>query len=310
MVCVMVVEDEADIREMLVEVLIDEGFEIVEAATADAAIELLQPERVRLVLSDINLPGTLDGIALAKAARERSPSIPVIFISGRPAKLEDARVIGDPVAFLQKPFSLTRLVADVQRLAINATSVGPRVRTGGRDVRRIAVVDGETLAFNFVREAMIPLGAQVLCAANGTEGAKLLASSTFDLALIDAVLHDLSGFEVAAVAANANIPALMMSGHPDAAENCESFGFPYVTKPFEIEALRRETGTVLEDRNAAIQRTKEAVAKMQEATKRLKDEIAVTARLVMERREIMGDVDSSSRQVPMPAGKMPPNDDV
>jgi DNA-binding response OmpR family regulator len=284
-VCVMIVEDEADIREMLVEVLTDEGFDTVEAATADAAIKLLQLERVRLVLSDINLPGTLDGIALAKAARERSPSIPVIFISGRPAKLVDARVIGDPVAFLQKPFSLTRLVADVQRLAaINATSVGPRVRTGGRDVPRIAVVDGETLAFNFVTEAMIPLGAQVLCAANGTEGAKLLASNTFDLALIDAVLHDLSGFEVAAVAANANIPALMMSGHPDAAENCESFGFPYVTKPFEIEALRRETAKVLEDRDAAIQRTKEAVAKMQEATKRLKDEIAVTARLVMERR--------------------------
>jgi len=117
MVCVIVVEDESDIREMLVEVLSDKGFEIIAAATADAAIPLLQLERVRLIVTDINLPGTLDGIALAKAARERSPSIPVIFISGRPAKLIDARVMGDPVSFLQKPFSLTHLVADVQRLA-------------------------------------------------------------------------------------------------------------------------------------------------------------------------------------------------
>ena len=103
MVRVMVVEDEPGIREFLAEVLADEGFETVEAATADDAVPLLEDDRVRVLLTDINLPGNLDGIGLARVARNRSPRIPVVFISGRPEKLEDARVIGDPVVFIQNP---------------------------------------------------------------------------------------------------------------------------------------------------------------------------------------------------------------
>jgi CheY-like chemotaxis protein len=118
MSCIMVVEDEHDIREVLVEVLSDEGFNIVEAETADAALPLLHREGIRLIVTDINLPGSIDGIALAKAARERLPSIPIVFISGRPGKLHDARVVGDPSVFLQKPFSLQGLVSDVQRLVV------------------------------------------------------------------------------------------------------------------------------------------------------------------------------------------------
>ena len=62
MTCILVVEDETEIREMLVEVLRNEGFQIVEAATADAAIELLDIASLRLVVTDINLPGRRDGI--------------------------------------------------------------------------------------------------------------------------------------------------------------------------------------------------------------------------------------------------------
>jgi DNA-binding response OmpR family regulator len=118
MACIMVVEDEYDVREVLIDVLTDEGFEILEAETADAALPLLLQEGVRLIVTDINLPGSIDGIALAKAARERLPSIPIVFISGRPGKLSDARVVGDPSVFLQKPFSLRMFVSDVQRLVV------------------------------------------------------------------------------------------------------------------------------------------------------------------------------------------------
>jgi DNA-binding response OmpR family regulator len=117
MTCILVVEDEGDIREMLVEVIRDAGFEIVEAATADAAVRLLEFHGLQLIVTDINLPGRLDGIDLAVAARQVHPGIPVIFISGRPAKLEDAHVLSTPTAFLQKPFSFTTLVGNIHRLA-------------------------------------------------------------------------------------------------------------------------------------------------------------------------------------------------
>jgi len=118
MVCVMVVEDENDVREILVDVLTDAGFEIVEAATADVAVALLQQDDIRLIVTDIDMPGLLDGIALAKAARQWCPTIPVVFISGRPARLEEAKSTVDPAEFFSKPFRLAKLVADVERLTV------------------------------------------------------------------------------------------------------------------------------------------------------------------------------------------------
>jgi DNA-binding response OmpR family regulator len=112
--CVIVVEDEEEIRNFLVEVLNDAGFDTVDAETGDAAAQLLGQEDVRLVVTDIDLPGGLDGIALAAVARQRYPGIPVIFISGQPAKLLDAWALEDPAAFLPKPFSYRMLVTAVQ----------------------------------------------------------------------------------------------------------------------------------------------------------------------------------------------------
>jgi CheY-like chemotaxis protein len=114
---IMVVEDERDIREMLGEALRDAGYEVVEAATAEAAVQMLGSENLRLIVTDINLPGRLNGIDLAVAARQFHPDIPVIFVSGRPANLLAAHVVGNPVAFLQKPFSFPTLIEHVRRLA-------------------------------------------------------------------------------------------------------------------------------------------------------------------------------------------------
>jgi CheY-like chemotaxis protein len=123
MTAILVVEDEGDIREMLVEVLRDEGFQIVEAGSADAAMELLGLVSLRLIVTDINLPGQNDGIDLALAARRACPGIPVVFISGRPAKLAEAHTLSDPAAFLLKPFRFEALIGEVERLA--AATVNP-----------------------------------------------------------------------------------------------------------------------------------------------------------------------------------------
>ncbi len=113
---IIVVEDEFLIRTLLVEALSEEGFKTFEAASGDAAVPLLMNEDVQLIVTDINLPGSLDGIGVAQAARDHKPGIPVVFISGRPENLADARVLDHPAVFLQKPFALARLLNDVRRL--------------------------------------------------------------------------------------------------------------------------------------------------------------------------------------------------
>lgn len=120
MVCVLVVEDENSIREVLVEFISDAGYQILEAPSADIALGLVIDPAVRLLITDINLPGRNDGIDLARAARSAHPGIPVVFISGRASKLAEAGALADPVAFLQKPFSVAELVRTVDRMAVPA----------------------------------------------------------------------------------------------------------------------------------------------------------------------------------------------
>ncbi len=82
---VLVVEDEFLIRLTLAEILSDEGYIVLEAESGDAALQVLQaaPE-IAILLTDIQLPGSIDGRALARQARQARPDLPVIFMTGRP----------------------------------------------------------------------------------------------------------------------------------------------------------------------------------------------------------------------------------
>lgn len=105
-------------------------------------------------------------------------------------------------------------------------------------------------------------GCDVHCALDGHVGRALLQTRRFDLALIDGLMPGVPGLVLTAVAANRNIPALMMSGHPDEAMKYDRFGFPYLSKPFGLEALAREVEKVMADKAEAVRRVREAVALM------------------------------------------------
>ncbi len=87
---VLVVEDEFLIRMTLSEILADEGYSVLEAGSGDEALTLLRGEpAIAILLTDIQLPGSLDGHALARAARAALPQLPVVFMTGRPPSAED-----------------------------------------------------------------------------------------------------------------------------------------------------------------------------------------------------------------------------
>jgi CheY-like chemotaxis protein len=105
---VLVVEDEILIAEMVRETLTDYGFEVHAVANAAEALHYLSDNPfVDVMFTDINLPGELDGAALAERARDIKPSLPVVFASGRWGLLEKLRDFPNSVV-LHKPYSLTR----------------------------------------------------------------------------------------------------------------------------------------------------------------------------------------------------------
>ena len=128
---------------------------------------------------------------------------------------------------------------------------------------QIAVIDDETLICDLVAEALSDQGFEVHCAQTRDDGAALLTSGPFAMALIDAKLPDGSGLSLVLIAANTNTPTVVISGHPDAAEQCEKFGFPFISKPFGIDTLCRETARILANKEGALQRVWCAIGKLE-----------------------------------------------
>ena len=78
-------EDEFLIRLTLTEVLADEGYEVLEAETGEQAVDLFDGDpAIAVLLTDMQLPGRLDGRGLVDHVRRSRPTLPVIFMTGRP----------------------------------------------------------------------------------------------------------------------------------------------------------------------------------------------------------------------------------
>jgi CheY-like chemotaxis protein len=81
---VLVVEDETLVRLFASDFLDEAGFKVFEAVNADEALAVLQARPdVQAIVTDIEMPGAMNGIALAKAVRERWPGVRIVIISGR-----------------------------------------------------------------------------------------------------------------------------------------------------------------------------------------------------------------------------------
>src|SRR5712671_1839086 len=101
---VLVVEDEPLLRMNAVEMIEDAGFEAFEAADGDEAIEILEgrPD-IKVIFTDIQIPGSMDGLKLARAVRGRWPPIKIITTSGQ--RIIEEIDLPEGGRFLPKPYS-------------------------------------------------------------------------------------------------------------------------------------------------------------------------------------------------------------
>lgn len=107
----LVVDDDADVRLMMADYLRDLSFEITEAGSAPEALEKFSQDKFDLIITDIVMPGALDGVGLARAIKESNPDLPVILVSGFNSAEGDLSASGWKI--LKKPFELERLGAAV-----------------------------------------------------------------------------------------------------------------------------------------------------------------------------------------------------
>jgi two-component system, response regulator PdtaR len=107
---VLVVEDEPLVRIFACEILTDAGYLVVEASTADEALQLLDAG-IAAVVTDIEMPGSIDGLQLARRIETQWPTIGVVIVSGR--RLPNPDELPHRALFLAKPYSTEHLIDTV-----------------------------------------------------------------------------------------------------------------------------------------------------------------------------------------------------
>jgi CheY-like chemotaxis protein len=116
MTVVLVVEDDAVIRMDTVSMIADAGFEVIEATNADEAIVLLETRGdISVVFTDIEMPGSMNGLRLAFAVRDHWPPVAIIIASGRIRPQPDE--MPSDAAFLRKPYSEASVLVAVRQAA-------------------------------------------------------------------------------------------------------------------------------------------------------------------------------------------------
>ena len=134
---ILVLEDEATIRDFIVINLKRAGYDIVEAATGEEALSIIEskPSGFALYLLDINLPG-IDGFAVCRSIRERSTDAGVIMLSARSQEID--RVSGLMLGaddYITKPFSPSELGARVDALYRRVSGKFERSERAGEDFK-------------------------------------------------------------------------------------------------------------------------------------------------------------------------------
>jgi two-component system nitrogen regulation response regulator NtrX len=174
-----VVDDEADIRDLVSGVLEDEGYSVRTAADSTAALDAIDDRRPSMVLLDVWLQGSrLDGLQLLQEIKRRDATLPVLVISGH-GNLDTAvaAVREGAVDFIEKPFEAERLVYLVDR-ATETDALRRENATLRKQFGQDEQLNGSSVAINTVRATLkrvAPTGSRVLITGPGGVGKEIAA---------------------------------------------------------------------------------------------------------------------------------------
>ena len=176
---ILIVEDEADIRELVSGLLQDEGYEAREAANSDQALTEIETRRPSLILLDIWLQGsTLDGLGILKSVKRDHPDLPVLMMSGHGTVETAVQAIKDGAYdFIQKPFKMDHLLLTVER-ALEAGNLRREVQELRAQTGRNDEMLGNSVAIreiNQVLERVGPSNSRVLITGPSGSGKEIAA---------------------------------------------------------------------------------------------------------------------------------------
>ncbi|HEY3636505.1 MAG TPA: response regulator [Rhizomicrobium sp.] len=245
---ILVVEDDEDVRETVVSMMSELGYNVLKAKDADNALAILESGvHIDLLFTDVIMPGKLRSPELARKARERIPGIRVLFTSGY---TENAIVHGgrldEGVDLLSKPYSREKLARKLRHALQNKAQLeiaGTRTLDSKSSLKgkplRVLLVEDEVLIRMSTAEMLADLGHTVIEAGNAEEALTLVGEQDVDLLLTDIGLPQVSGTELAQEIRKSrpDIVVVFASGYGRPAEEGGMEGAVVLPKPFSDREL-------------------------------------------------------------------------
>jgi len=204
---VLVVEDDEDVRSIVVETLTDLGYRVLTAKDAQAGLNVIESGMaIDVIFTDVVMPGPLKSSEMARRAKERLPNVAVLFTSGY---TENSIVHGgrlDPgVELLSKPYTrealarrLRHVIANQKQQAVTTPSSSPqRPSVLALQSPRILLVEDDFLIRSNTAEMLIDMGHDITEASDGAEAIDFLKANEIDILITDIGLPDINGVELA-----------------------------------------------------------------------------------------------------------------
>jgi CheY-like chemotaxis protein len=235
---ILVVDDEADIRDIVKTYLLEEGYEVLEAENGHEAIMKVQKEMPDLVVLDIMMPG-INGFEVAKHLKDdpNTQDIPIIILS---VLAQDSQYRQGILDYISKPFRQEELIATVRKIFDKVDGKAAR--------KHVLVVDDDPDIVDIISICLKENNINPEKAYNGLEALEKIKEKKPDLVLLDINMPGMNGFDVIkkikSSAAFCDIPIVVLTG-THISELDKKHGLTlgvakYLTKPFSADDLVRE----------------------------------------------------------------------
>lgn len=252
---VLIADDDADVREVLVESFRDAGFDVLQAANGLEALLCVKRDRPDAVVLDLMMP-RLGGVEALKRIHAFNPGIRALVVTGAiDSELHRQATLAGAAGVFAKPVSAATLVA---ALAGPAPSPAPQRAAptpalgapSGAPTNRVLVVDDNPEVRAMLEDVLTSLGYATRTAADGATAVRAVLTEAPDVVLLDVYMPGLSGVgalpTIVALAPNAKVIMISGAANEDVLKRSLAFGaHDYVTKPFEISSLSRALETAL-----------------------------------------------------------------
>lgn len=205
---VLVVEDDEEVRSIVVETLSDLGYSVLTAKDAQAGLNVIESGvPIDVIFTDVVMPGPLKSSEMARRAKERLPGVAVLFTSGY---TENSIVHGGRldagVELLSKPYTREALARRLRHVIANQKQVSqppvakassPLDQQPALSSPRLLLVEDDFLIRSNTAEMLIEMGHQLTEASDGREALEFLQGNEIDVLITDVGLPDINGIDLA-----------------------------------------------------------------------------------------------------------------